>query len=61
MRGPSTIGVGQRPAGVVVAADGMHTNVDCQGTNEFQVIDTQTWTVVGKVAAGNGPDGLAFG
>jgi len=55
-----TISVGRNPSGVVVATNGAHAYVACQGNNEVQVIDTKSWAVIGKVAVGNGPDGLAF-
>lgn len=55
-----SIRMGSNPGGLTVSTDGKKVFVSCQGANEVQVIDTQTWTVTNKVAVGAGPDGIAY-
>ena len=52
--------VGRSPGGIVATPDGSRIFVACAVTNDVQVIDTQTWSVVAKVAVGEGPDGMAL-
>ncbi len=59
-KGLHRILVGANPGGVIISPDGKHAFVACTGSNEVDVIDTTTMTVVAKVAVERGPDGIGF-
>jgi YVTN family beta-propeller protein len=52
--------IGTGAAGILVAPDGEHAYVSCTPDNYVAVIDLKTLTVVGKIEAGQEPDGLAW-
>lgn len=51
---------GARPIGVLAAPDGESIYVAARGQNHIAVVDTNTWTVVRRLPAGDGPDGMAW-
>jgi YVTN family beta-propeller protein len=55
-----SVRMGSNPGGLIVSTDGKKVFVSCQGANEVDVIDTQTWTITNKIAVGAGPDGIAY-
>jgi YVTN family beta-propeller protein len=52
--------VGQGPEGTLVQPDGARAYVALSRDNAVAVIDLKTLEVTGKIATGNGPDGLAW-
>src|SRR5580693_1479122 len=52
--------VGKGPEGTLVQPDGAKAYVALSGENAVAVIDLKTLEVTGKIATGNGPDGLAW-
>jgi YVTN family beta-propeller protein len=52
--------VGQGPEGTLVQPDGTKAYVALSQDNAVAVIDLKTFEVTGKIATGNGPDGLAW-
>ena len=52
--------VGQGPEGTLVQPDGAKAYVALSRDNAVAVIDLKTLEVTGKIATGNGPDGLAW-
>ena len=46
--------------GILIAPDGSQAFVAVNGDNNVAVVDLKTWTVVRRISAGNGPDGLAW-
>jgi len=52
--------VGQGPEGTLVQPDGAKAYVALSRDNAVAVIDLNTLEVTGKIATGNGPDGLAW-
>jgi YVTN family beta-propeller protein len=52
--------VGKGPEGILVQPDGARAYVAVSGENAVAVIDLRTLEVVGKIATGNDPDGLAW-
>jgi YVTN family beta-propeller protein len=52
--------MGDGAAGILIAPDGTHAYVACSSDNYVAVVDLKTLTVVGKVEAGQDPDGLAW-
>jgi YVTN family beta-propeller protein len=52
--------VGRGPEGILVQPDGTKAYVALSGENAVAVIDLKTLDVTGKIATGNGPDGLAW-
>jgi len=54
------LSVGKGPEGILVQPDGAKAYVALSGENAVAVIDLKTLEVSGKIATGNGPDGLAW-
>jgi YVTN family beta-propeller protein len=54
------LNVGRLPEGTLVQPDGSRAYVAIAGDNAVAVIDLKTLEVTGKIAVGNGPDGLAW-
>jgi DNA-binding beta-propeller fold protein YncE len=54
------IPIGHGAAGIVVQPDSARAYVACSPDGHVAVIDLQAMTVVGKIPAGNEPDGLAW-
>ena len=52
--------LGKQPEGILIAPDGSQAFVAVNGDNNVAVIDLKSWTVVRRIAAGTGPDGLAW-
>jgi YVTN family beta-propeller protein len=52
--------LGRGPEGIVVQPDDLKAYVALSGENAVAVIDLRTFEVTGKIAMGNGPDGLAW-
>jgi YVTN family beta-propeller protein len=52
--------VGQGPEGTLVQPDGAKAYVALSRDNAVAVIDLKTLEVIGRIATGNGPDGLAW-
>jgi len=52
--------MGDGAAGILIAPDGTRAYVACSPDNYVAVVDLKTLTVVGKVEAGEEPDGLAW-
>jgi YVTN family beta-propeller protein len=52
--------VGNNPGGILIVPDGSRAYVALAGDNAIAVIDLHTLEVSGKIATGQGPDGLAW-
>ncbi len=52
--------VGKNPEGILIAPDGSRAFVAVNGDNLVAIIDVKTWTVVGRMSTGSGPDGMAW-
>ncbi len=52
--------MGDGAAGILMAPDGTRAFVACSPDNYVAVVDLKTLTVVGKIEAGEEPDGLAW-
>jgi YVTN family beta-propeller protein len=52
--------LGKQPEGILIAPDGTRAFVAVNGDNNVAVIHLRTWTVVSRISAGAGPDGLAW-
>src|SRR5271170_1371164 len=52
--------MGDGAAGILMAPDGTQSYVACSPDNYVAVVDLKTLTVVGKIEAGEEPDGLAW-
>lgn len=57
---PPRFGDSAVPIGILIPAGGNRAYVATMRTNQVAVIDMNTWTVVGRFAAGMSPDGLGF-
>lgn len=54
------LAMGNGAAGILIDPDGTKAYVSCTPDNYVAVVDLKTLTVVGKIEAGVGPDGLAW-
>ncbi len=54
------IPTGEGAGGILMSPDGTRAYASCSRSNYVAVIDLATLTVVGKVQAGDEPDGLAW-
>jgi YVTN family beta-propeller protein len=54
------IKLGKEPAGILIVPDGSRAYVAVTGDNNVAVIDLKTLTLVDRVSAGIGPDGMAW-
>lgn len=54
------LNLGRGAAGVLIVPDGSRAYVAVSPDNKVCVVDLKTLTVVGSIATGNGPDGMAF-
>ncbi len=52
--------LGRAPSGILVVPDGSRAYVALTGENALAVVDLRTLEVVGRVATGAGPDGMAW-
>jgi YVTN family beta-propeller protein len=52
--------LGRQPEGILIPPGGAQAFVAVNGDNTVAVIDLKSWTVVRRISAGNGPDGLAW-
>ncbi len=52
--------LGRAPSGILVVPDGSRAYVALTGENALAVVDLKTLEVVGRVATGEGPDGMAW-
>ncbi|MCZ6786110.1 MAG: hypothetical protein O7E54_02985, partial [Planctomycetota bacterium] len=51
---------GALPIGIVIPPDGEHAFVACGGYDQLAVIHLNSFKVVGMIATGREPDGLAY-
>lgn len=49
------------PVGIAVSKDSKWAFVCNSGYNQVVVVNTQDWSIVKRIAVGNGPDGVDFG
>jgi YVTN family beta-propeller protein len=54
------LSLGRGAAGVLIPGDGSRAYVAVSPDNSVGVVDLQTLSVIGRVATGRGPDGLAW-
>jgi YVTN family beta-propeller protein len=54
------ISIGHGAAGILMQPDGARAYVACSRDNYVAVIDMKSMTVVGRIEAGNEPDGMAW-
>ena len=54
------INLGRGVAGVLIVPDGSRAYAAVSPDNKVCVVDLKTFTVVGSIATGNGPDGMAW-
>jgi YVTN family beta-propeller protein len=54
------INIGRNPQGIVVVPDGSRAYVALSGDNQIAVLDLRTLEVIGHIATGNSPDGMAW-
>jgi YVTN family beta-propeller protein len=52
--------IGHGAAGIVMQPDGARAYVACTPDDDVAVIDVKALSVIGRVAAGKRPDGLAW-
>jgi DNA-binding beta-propeller fold protein YncE len=52
--------LGREPAGILVSPDSARAYVSVTGDNFVAIIDLKTLELAGRIAPGNGPDGLAW-
>lgn len=52
--------LGKGAAGILIAPDGEHAYIAVSADNYIAVVDLKTLTVTGRIATGNGPDGMAW-
>jgi len=52
--------LGKQPEGILIPPGGSQAFVAVNGDHNVAVIDLKSWTVVRRISAGNGPDGLAW-
>jgi len=52
--------IGHGPTGILVAPDGRRAYVACSGDDRVAIVDLKSMAVVGTIATGKGPDGMAF-
>jgi YVTN family beta-propeller protein len=52
--------VGREPEGVLIVPDGSRAYVAVSGDDRLAVVDLESFQVVGTVATGSGPDGMAW-
>ena len=55
-----TMKVGGSSEGLLMAPDGVHVYTTFNDRDSVAVIDLKTFTVMGQVKTGRGPDGLAW-
>jgi YVTN family beta-propeller protein len=54
------ISLGHGAAGILIAVDGSLAYVAVSRDNYVAVVDLKTFTVIGRIATGKGPDGMAW-
>ena len=52
--------VGRSPEGILVQPDGVRAYVGVAGDNNVAIVDLHTLEITGRIATGNGPDGMAW-
>jgi YVTN family beta-propeller protein len=52
--------LGRQPAGILIAPDSARAYVAVTGDNSVAIIDLKTLELAGRIAPGNGPDGMAW-
>ncbi|HUO13673.1 MAG TPA: YncE family protein [Verrucomicrobiae bacterium] len=52
--------LGHGAAGILISPDGSHAYVAVSPDNYVAVVDLRTLSVTGRIATGNGPDGMAW-
>lgn len=54
------LNVGRQPEGILIHPDGAHAYVAVAGEKTIAILDLKTLEVSGRIATGNGPDGMAW-
>ncbi|MBP7570012.1 MAG: hypothetical protein KBA95_08115 [Acidobacteria bacterium] len=52
--------LGRAPSGILLVPDGSRAYVALTGENALAIVDLKTLEVAGRIATGEGPDGMAW-